>query len=292
MSPADCARSAALLLTALGLMLAPRDGLAADPTVRDCLTASNSSVGLRSQHKLRETRAQLLVCVAASCPAEVREECARRMERLTAAIPTIVFEVKDGAGRELTAVTVTFDGEVVARELNGSALTLDPGSHTVTFEVAGEPPVTQTILFHEGDKDRHIPVVIGTVPVAPAAVAPLPSTATMSSDDGGHGRRVLGLAVGGAGVLGLGLGGLFAGLGFSSWSSANTACPSHNECSASAVSDRSSAVTFSTASDVAFVAGGVVLAAGAILYLTAPKGAAPTVGLSVTPSSVQMAGTF
>ena len=94
------ATRAALLLTALGLTLAPQGALAADPTVRDCLTASNTSVGLRSQHKLRETRAQLLICVAGSCPAEVRDECARRMERVTAAIPTIVFEVKDGAGRE------------------------------------------------------------------------------------------------------------------------------------------------------------------------------------------------
>src|SRR5579864_7175162 len=77
---------------------------AADPTVAECLSASNTSLKLRSEHKLRQVRDRLLVCVAETCPAEVRQECSRRMDQLTASIPTIVFAVKDGAGRELSAV--------------------------------------------------------------------------------------------------------------------------------------------------------------------------------------------
>src|SRR5580704_10844756 len=99
-------RASLLLALPLALLtLTPaRAARAADPTVPECLTASEASLKLRSEHKLRQARAQVLVCAASTCPAEVREDCTRRMDQLIAAAPTIVFEAKDGAGRELAAV--------------------------------------------------------------------------------------------------------------------------------------------------------------------------------------------
>jgi hypothetical protein len=256
------------------------------------MTASNDSVKLRSEHKLRQARAQLLVCVAAGCPAEVREECSRRMDRLTAAIPTIVFEAKDGSGRELSAVKISMDGEVIAQKLDGTALSLDPGSHALTFEVEGQPVVNQTIIFHEGDKDRRVPVIIGPVPVTVLAPAPTNVAAPPQPDAGGSGRKLIGLVVGGVGVAGLAAGGIFGGLGFSSWSSATKACPSHNNCSASAVNDRSNAVTFSTVSDVGLIAGGALLAAGVTLFLTAPRSPPASVGVQFVPGGIRVGGEF
>jgi hypothetical protein len=277
-------------LALLGVSSPSRPAYAADPTVRECTLASNESVKLRSAHKLREARAELLVCVAASCPAEVREECSRQMDRLTAAIPTIVFEVKDATGHELSAVKVTMDGEVVADHLDGTALTLDPGSHTMTFETSGQPPVTQTILFHEGDKDRHVPVVIGTLPPQPS-VSPA-ATSTAPRESSGRSRRLIGLVLGSVGVAGVAVGGVFGAMGFSSWSSATKACPTHDNCPANAVNDRSNAVTFSTVSDVGFIAGGVLVAGGLALFFTAPKDPSTTVGLRVVPGGVSLAGEF
>lgn len=289
---------------------------AADPTKAECLAASSASLQSAADHKLRLERSQLFVCASTTCPAVVRKECLSRIDEVSAQIPTIVFEVKDGGGNELSAVKVTMDGEVVAEHLDGSALPLDPGNHKLTFEAAGQPTTTQQILLHEGDKNRHVgvtlasstaqpaPAPVAIVPVTPpmasippsAAPAPaspaLDSTSTSPSDGKGHGRRVLGVVVGSVGVAGVVVGGVFGGLGFSSWSSASSACPTNNHCSTTAANDRTSAVTYATVSDVGFIAGGILVAAGVTLYLTAPKDKAPTAGLQITPGGFSVAGRF
>ena len=290
------------LITAV---LASSPAHAADPTVSECLSASNLSLKLRSQQKLRQVRAQLLTCASASCPAEIREECSQRMDRLTASIPTVVFEVTDGAGHELSAVKVTMDGEVVANHLEGSALALDPGSHRFTFEATEQPPLTETLILHEGEQNRRESVTLESPrpapapapPTAPPAAAPGVSTdATMPprSEQSGHGRRVLGLVVGSAGLAGVAAGGIFGALTFSTWSKANSECPSHMGCPTSATNDRSSAVTFGTVSTVAFIAGGALLAGGLTLYVTAPKDRAPSValGADTTPAGLTVIGKF
>jgi hypothetical protein len=61
-----------------------------------------------------------------------------------------------------------------------------------------------------------------------------------------------------------------------------------------AFAQRDSAVTWATVSTVTFVAGGALLAAGAVLYFTAPKGAGPSVGVAPAPGGgmVSLAQTF
>jgi hypothetical protein len=50
----------------------------------------------------------------------------RRVDEINAAIPTVIFEAKDGAGGDLSAVRVTMDGEVLAERLEGTALSINP----------------------------------------------------------------------------------------------------------------------------------------------------------------------
>src|SRR5271165_2147015 len=90
--------SAFVVVTVLG---ASCRAWADDPTLADCITANESSIALRRQHKLRAARAQLLVCSAASCPEEIRSECVRRVTDVNVAMPTIVFNAKDGSGNDL-----------------------------------------------------------------------------------------------------------------------------------------------------------------------------------------------
>jgi hypothetical protein len=71
------------------------------------------------------------------------------------------------------------------------------------------------------------------------------------------------------------------------------ACTSDGPCtSADAVSANDSARTFGTVSTIAFVAGGVGVAAGAILLLTAPSAArgASAARVRVTPTAAANAG--
>jgi hypothetical protein len=253
----------------------------ADPSVSECLSATETSLHLRASHKLREARAQLLICSAPSCPVEVREECVHRTSELNAEEPTVVFAVKTRGGDELSAVKVTMDGEVVADHLDGGALSLDPGSHSFTFEAPGLSPLTEVLILHEGEKERGETVVLE---------APAPSIATTKEIRSE--RRVLGIAIGAAGIAGLAVGGIFGGMASSAWNKASGECPMHTGCSAPAISDRNNAATFATVSTVGFIAGGVLVAGGLTIYLTAPKDKAPAVGLRWVPGGFVVAGTF
>src|SRR3954466_9445241 len=132
--------SAMLFAAAAAALLAPAGrAVAADPTTGDCLTANDKSISLRNEHKLLGARTQLLVCAASSCPAEIRKECTRRIDLINASLPTVVFEAKDGSGNDLSAVTVKMDGELLADKLEGTAISLDPGAHSFTFDAVGQP---------------------------------------------------------------------------------------------------------------------------------------------------------
>jgi hypothetical protein len=291
-----------------GSTLAPL-AIAAGPTTADCLAATESSLKLRNAHKLRGARGQLLICAAPTCPSDVRADCTRGIEEINAALPTVVFTVKSATGDELSAVQVTMDAEAVADRLDGTPLTLDPGSHAFTFAVAGQPPVTRTLILHEGEKARRETITLSTP--APAVVAPVPVLAPVvvppaaplaplaptpaapeTSGGAGHGRRLVGLVVGGVGVAGLAVGGIFGGLAASSWSTVKSQCPSFNGCSPTAVNDHNSAVTSATVSTVGLVAGGVLVAAGVTIFLTAPKDAPVTAGLLIGPQGVAVGGRF
>jgi hypothetical protein len=271
---------------------------ATDPSIGDCLTAAETSLKLRAEHKLRLTRTQLLVCSASSCPGEVRQECMRRIDELNAASPTIVLVVKDRAGRDLSDVKVTADGQAVADHLDGSALSIDPGPHEFTFTAGGAPPLTETIILHEGEKDRRemVNLAVGAPP-APAIAA---STLGPGSEAGfrpvapgaGKTQRALGLLAGSVGIAGLAVGGAFGALASSSWKTAQRECPDHTGCTTRAMDDRGHAVTEATVSTVGFIAGGVLFASGVGLYLTAPGGGAPRVGLEARPGGLAVSGEF
>jgi hypothetical protein len=273
--------------------------LAADPTIGDCLQAAEASLKLRADHKLRLTRTQLLVCSSPSCPAEVRQECMKRIDDVNAAAPTIVLTVKSAALHELTAVKVSVDGQVVADHLDGSALSIDPGAHEFKFESPGAPPAIQTIILHEGEKDRRETVVLGgsTAPSGAERATPEPD-ATNDTDSetpsigAGKAQRTVGLVASGVGVAGVALGAVFGILASSAWKSAQRECPGHAGCSTAAMNDRSSAVTDATVSTVGFIAGGAVLAGGLTLFFTAPKGGSPRVGLEARPGGFAITGGF
>jgi hypothetical protein len=273
---------------------------AADPTISDCLTAAEASLKLRADHKLRLTRTQLLVCASPACPGEIRQECMKRIDEVNAAAPTLVLAVKNTAGHELVAVKVTVDGQVMATHLDGSALAIDPGAHEFTFEASGLPPLTQTIILHEGEKDRREVVVLrGTsAPASATGASAQPdssggaSSAESAPPGAGKGQRVAGAVLGAFGIAGLAGGGVFGVLASSGWKSAQNECPGHAGCSPQAIKDRSNAVTEAMLSTVGFIAGGVLLAGGVTIYLTAPKSGSVPVGLEVRPGGLALQGGF
>lgn len=246
---------------------------AADPTTGDCLAASDASLKSGNEHRLRAERAQLLVCAAASCPADVRKECTRRVDEVNAAIPTVIFEAKDAAGNDLSAVKVTMDGEPLADRLDGIALSIDPGAHSFTFDAAGLPPVQKHFVIREAQKDRREPITFGAAagPEAtpqPTVGPPLPQPLAQSNSGLGA-QKVLAIVAGGVGVVGLGVGTAFGLDAMFKRDSARKVCPMTFCDSAAGVNLWKDAKTLGNFSTVAFIVGGLGMAGATVLWLTA-----------------------
>jgi hypothetical protein len=287
-------RNALMMAVAALLLLADGVAHASGPTTADCLAASDASLTLGNQHKLRDERSQLLTCAAKSCPADVRKECARRVDEVSTQIPTIIFQAKDASGADLGAVKVTMDGERLAERLEGTALAVDPGEHTFTFETAGQAPVTRKLLIQQAQKDRREVVQLGTPPTVapPVSTAAEPSAPAPAEDakQGLGGQKTFALVAGGIGVVGLGLGAAFGLVALSQKNAAESACPS-SPCSTQAGATRwSSAGSSGNISTIAFIVGGVGVAGAAVLWLTAPSTTTTQVGFG--PGSLQLKGAW
>jgi hypothetical protein len=286
-------------LTGALLLLAPAIAHA-EPNKDQCIDANTRAQDLRRAEKLIEAREALRLCAAVSCPKVVREDCTNRLDDLDAILPSITFEAKDGAGRDLSAVTVTIDDKPFVDRLDGSAVELDPGEHTFNFEAAGLPPTALKLVIHEADRGRRESVTIGPPPARPEArqeeqraLRP-PPTAQAKPRLGT--QRIVALTAGGVGVGGVVLGSIFGAIAMSKKSDAQKACP--NACAdQNGVNAWSSAKSAGNVSTVAFIVGGVGLAGGAVLWFTAkPEKVEGTdakgVRVGIGPGSIQLKGTW
>jgi hypothetical protein len=269
---------------------------AAPPTKDQCIDANEAAQPLVRAGQLIAAREKLLVCVEASCPGPVRDDCSQRLADVQANTPTIVFVVKDDSDQDLSAVRVTIDGRPFLDRLDGTAVAVDPGEHQFTFEAAGLNPQRRTFVLHEGDKDRRERVVLAREDVPPPSAEPVvaaqpqhdtePEAAPVATD--GSAQRMAGLALGGAGMAGLLVGGVFGVLTKTTYDHALTVeCNGNpNACSAGGIADGSMAHTQAVISTVGFVAGAALLAGGAYLYFTAPHDAGLAVRASMAPGGV------
>jgi hypothetical protein len=198
--------------------LAGPSALAADPTIAECLAANADAANLSNEHKPVEAQRALLSCAASSCPSEIQQDCAARVAEVTAAIPTIVFELQDAAGNDLSSVAITADGAPAGNAAAGTAIALDPGEHTFTFVAPGQAAVEKRFVLVEGAKNRRERIRIGEqtaappVPTSPASQAPAvkappaPAQASPVPDGGAQGapssypRKVWGWATLGVGA--------------------------------------------------------------------------------------------
>jgi len=291
------ARGTACLLASCAVLGASTAAFA-DPTARECAAASEDALSLRKQERLKDAKERLLVCSTPSCPAEVRDECARRMTDLTAAQPTVVFDVKDAQGGDLLAVRVSLDGALLVDHLGGGAVTVDPGEHTFRFESSGQT-IERKFVIRESEKGRTISIAFGggtpAAGAAPAAtpIADQPAATPPPADSSSswNGQKTAAVVVGGVGIVGIAVGAVFGAQAFSKWSTAKNDCTTQGFCGSGTPADsaKSSAQSAATLSTVAFAVGGAAVVGGAILWFTAPSGAVqvgPTVG------GFSMRGTF
>jgi hypothetical protein len=276
----------------LAILLGSLPARSADPTKQQCVEANDSAQDLRQSGKLREAREELLLCAATSCPTIVREDCVERLRHVDAAMPTVVFEVKDAAGNNLTAVTVTMDGQPFAPELDGAPLQSDPGEHRFVFSAHGFASTERKLDLREGHKARRERVVLGNL--RPALTGEVPAAPATAASDGST-QRLAGGVVGGAGVVVVIISSVFGLVSKSTYDHAlSSECGNNpNACSAQGAQDGQTAHGQATVSTAGFVAGLALLGGGAFLYFTAPEdrlSVGPAVGSD--GAGVQVKGAF
>ena len=112
----------ALCLTPFVFLVALSARAAAEVTKEQCVSANSEAQSLRRAGKLAAAREQLLMCSSDQCPSLVSADCTKRLDELEGVQPSILFEVKDAAGRDLVGVTITMDGQATPFKLDGAAV--------------------------------------------------------------------------------------------------------------------------------------------------------------------------
>ena len=276
-----------LLPVCAAVFVSASPAFAAEPSKQECVAANEAAQDLQRTGKLREARATLAVCTAASCPGAVREDCGQRLREVESSIPKLVFAAKDAAGHDLGAVHVTMDGESLLEKLDGSATMVDPGEHHFTFEADGFRKNETTLLVREGEVDRPVRVVLISTSAPPEGTA-------SAAGEADNTRRALGITLGVVGLGGMAAGAVFGILAKSTYDQVTKDCgQTVRQCvdpNGNYHDDYNTAVNQATVSTVAFIAGGVLFAAGAVIFLTAPS--VTTGEVAIAPTVTHEGGGF
>lgn len=195
-----------------------------------------------------------------------REEQARkRAAALEPRLPRLTVLVSAEAAR-IEGLEVRRGGTLIQRPLWGEPLPVDPGDQQIEARAPGREPLRASVRVIEG----------GSVNVRIPDLEPLESGRRAGAPAGAAdapmpGQRVGALVIGGVGVAGLVVGGVFGLRTFSQWGDADKQCPTRQGCSDEALELESAARTSATISNVGFVVGGVGVLTAGILWFTAPR---------------------
>ena len=118
---------------ALAVMLALLAPAIARADSEECANAYEHGQELRLAHKLASAREQFLICARPACPRAAREDCAKWLGEVDAALPVVIVHATMH-GAPLYDARVVVDGAPVAERVDGRAITLDPGKHVVRIE--------------------------------------------------------------------------------------------------------------------------------------------------------------
>lgn len=136
----------------------PSTAHATEPDKAVCAESYRSAQTQRKSGNLRRAREALIQCASDRCPSVMQPDCMRWLTEVEAAMPSLTFAATGESGKDVTDVHVSMDGETLTHELDGKAIPVDPGSHTLRFERANAEPIEQPIIVHEGEKARVVSV--------------------------------------------------------------------------------------------------------------------------------------
>jgi hypothetical protein len=222
----------------------------------------------------------------------VRDDCTQRLDELDRAQPTIVFAVKDDQGHDISEVTVEVGGRPFAQRLEGIAIAIDPGEHTFTFEMKGQPKVTRKFVLREGDKGRREQILLGAA--APPVATGFSTAGSSRVDAAPLGtQRAVAIAALGVGLVGIGTGVAFVVQAKAKSNDADAFCPGSACANDAALRMNQDARSAGNLATVAFAVGAVGIAGATVLWLTAkPSSSSPNASVALGAGTVQVRGTW
>ena len=184
--------------------------------------------------------------------------------------------------QKIDGLEVRRDGALVGEAQWGTPLPVDPGDHLFEASAPAKEKWAQTLPIRGDGQtvDVKIPALVDaplTAVIPPSTPhkkeeTPPPPKKNVDDDNDGSSQRLWGGIVGGVGVVGVIVGSAFGLSARGQWNDAVDLCktnPCSNAAGIKAGKDAGSAADVST---VFFIVGGVALAAGVVLWITAPSG--------------------
>ena len=207
----------------------------------------------------------------------------RRAEGLEEKLSRLSIEVAADVAN-VPGLRVLRGGQRIEPSLYGTALPIDPGEYRIDVTAPGHHPYSTSVKVESGGTSTAVRVPALAKSSEPPAPARLPEAAPRSpveqtspplvapasSDSGGLStRQTLGIAVGAAGIVGIGAGSFFGIRAIAKNSDAEPHCPTSGFCKdEQGLQLTREAQRQARLSNIAFAAGGILLGAGAVLYLT------------------------
>jgi serine/threonine-protein kinase len=240
-----------------------------------------------------------------------------RAQRLEPLLSRLTVQVAPET-QHLQGLAIDRRDRAIQPALFNVAVPTDPGEYTITASAPGHEPWSGTVTVPErgGRVSINVPALrknsepdkgaMATAPTPPPAGAPGPdkpagaadgpttlSVSTSPGESRASGQRTMGIVLGAAGVVGVGVGTFFGLRAFSKNGEAEDCTTCTNAQGTVLIEDAKSAAT---AANIAFGVGLVALAGGVVLYLTSPpsNGTAQsnTFHARVGPGTLLLGGTF
>lgn len=227
-----------------------------------------------------------VIALARAAGSKEREELAtQKAKALEPKLSRLAIKVSGDA----SGLTITRDGEALESAELGVAIPVDPGTHVIEASAPGKQTFSQSIeVGKEGDSK------VVEIPALADGAGPAPGPADEpAKDGGGSAQGTIGLVMGGVGIVGVAVGAVFGLSASSKWKDAKAECSDYPYgCGSEGVALQDDAKSAATISTIGFIAGGVLLAGGAALWLTAGSGDEQTVAVGVGPGTLRIKGSF
>jgi hypothetical protein len=130
-------------------------GARAEDVKQACSTDYEEGQLRRQKGALLASRDALRSCTRSVCPQVIQKDCARWLEEVERAIPSVSISAT-AEGNDAIDVAVTIDGVLAKSRLDGKPIELDPGVHELVFALVGYPELREQVLLTEGEARRTI----------------------------------------------------------------------------------------------------------------------------------------